>query len=134
MIFQRNHIRLTLWIVSTSAAAKEARMPVWLLTPKIVGVLKGTQNLLVSTGDPLVLCARLSNFRDPPSDVNTASYVFFDFKARSLEVCHAMPKENICRGRLCDGQRDGPNCGCQGMSSGDMNTYDMEEAVIELAA
>ena len=48
----------------------------------------------------------------PQSDVSTASYVFFDFKASAFDVCHAVPKENICKGRMCDGQVDGSSCGC----------------------
>ena len=90
----------------------EPGMPVWLLSPKIAGVLKGTQNVLVVTGDPLVPCERQNSFRNPPSDVNTSSYVFFDFKATGFEICNATPKENVCKGRICDAQSESSNCGC----------------------
>ena len=40
----------------------EPGLPVSVLSLKAVGLLKGTQNVLISTGDPLVPCERLYKF------------------------------------------------------------------------
>ena len=73
--------------------------------------LKGTQNPLISCGDPLVPAHRLYSFKIPPTDVTYASYVFFDFKATNVRVLQVVAKDKICEGKLCDGQSTG-SCGC----------------------
>ena len=86
--------------------------PVWILCPKVIGYLKGTQNPLIKTGDPLVPCARSNLFSLPPSDVNISNYVFFDFLATNLRVTQAVPLDNVCRGKLCDSQCKPTGCPC----------------------
>ena len=90
----------------------EPGQPVWILCPKVIGYLKGTQNPLIKTGDPLIPCARSDLFCLPPSDVNISKYVFFDFLATNLRVTQAVPLDNVCRGKLCDSQCKPTNCPC----------------------
>ena len=88
-------------------------LPVWLLSPRTLGYMKGTQSPLITTGDPLIPCESLNIFQNPPSNVNVASYVYFDFQATNLKVLAAMPKEDTCIGRLCDAQGENQtNCPC----------------------
>ena len=86
--------------------------PVWLLCGKVIGFLKNTQNPLIKTGDPLVPTNRGILYKSPPADVSIGSYVFFDFVATNFMVVQAVPKDNICTGRLCDAQGPSNNCGC----------------------
>ena len=83
-----------------------------LLCPKVIGYLKNTQNPLVKTGDPLVPSLRGNILKPPPADVSLGNYVFFDFLATNLRIVQAVPKDNVCMGKLCDAQGTATNCCC----------------------
>ena len=100
---------------------KDVLMPgtaVWLISPKVVGYLKNTQTPLISTGDPILPCERGDVLRNPPCDVGNPSYVFFDFEATNLRIQQAVPKDNVCQGKLCDAQGDPNACPCISAQSG----------------
>ena len=85
---------------------------VFLLCPRVLGFLKGTQNPLCYTGDPLVPCPRRNIYKVPPADVNLCSYVFFDFIATNFKLIQAVPRDKACRGKLCDSQCITSSCPC----------------------
>ena len=89
----------------------EPGIPVWVLCPKVIGYLKGTQNPLVRIGDPLIPTDRGIIYKAPPVDINLPSYVFFDFVPTNFRIIQAVPKDNVCSGKLCDAQGTNP-CPC----------------------
>ena len=86
----------------------EPGTPVWVLCPKVMGYLKGTQNPLVKFGDPLIPTERGIIYKAPPVDVNVPNYVFFDFILNDFRVILAVPKDHVCSGKLCDSQGSNP--------------------------
>ena len=86
--------------------------PVWVLCPKVIGYLKTTQNPLISINDPLIPSARWTLYKAPPNDINVPNYVFFDFQPTNFRIVQAMPKDNVCTGKLCDAQGANPPCSC----------------------
>ena len=85
--------------------------PVWLLCPKFHGYLKGTQNPLITTGDPLVIATRDNLYKTPPQEVGLPNYVFFDFIPTNFTVHQVMTKNLVCQGSICDAQDEGA-CAC----------------------
>ena len=85
--------------------------PVWVLSPKVIGYLKTTQNPLIQFGDPVVPTGRGNVHKPPPTDINIPNYVFFDFIPSNFRILQAMPKDNVCSGKLCDAQGSNP-CLC----------------------
>ena len=89
----------------------EPGTPAWVLCPKVMGYPKGTQNPLVKFGDPLVPTERGIIYKAPPVDISVPNYVFFDFIPNDFRVIQAVPKDNVCSGKLCDSQGNNP-CPC----------------------
>ena len=86
---------------------------VWLVLPKMDGNIH--QNPIVRMEEPLVPVADSLIFAtdvSPPRNVEHGSYVYFDFKAKDIEVLQASPVDNTCSGVLCDGQFESATCGC----------------------
>ena len=91
----------------------------WLLCPTLEGLLKETQNPLISTGDPLAIGERRSLFKMPPQEIDAPNYVFFDFVATNFEVYRACAKDRLCCEKLCDSQ----DCGQSACIATKPNTH-----------
>ena len=113
-----NHVLLTFTQSSLESRrilcysqSMEPGTAVWVLCPKVIGYLKATQNPLIRIGDPLIPTARDVVYKLPPVDVNVPNYVFFDFIPTNYRLIQALPKDNVCSGKVCDGQTSNP-CPC----------------------
>ena len=80
--------------------------------------MKATNTPILSTIEPLVPmepehCQRLTL----PPGVETAVFKYFEFVTDSLQNMSATATENLCPGKLCDGQTLLENCGCTSVAS-----------------
>ena len=75
------------------------------LKPLIIGRLSRGQTILLKTNEPLIPAVSNINVNvSPPFDVETTDYRCFSFVTKELVLDSASIAENVCPGRLCDGQ------------------------------
>ena len=89
-----------------------------ILNPKMEGLLKSTNTPILSTIEPLVRiepenCRRFTL----PHSVETAVFKYFEFITDCLQIISATATENLCPGKLCDGQSLLENCDCTSVAS-----------------
>ena len=80
---------------------------VTIIKPNIEGQLSRGGTPLISTREPLIpTTAAINQITLPPYDVEGSSleFRFFSFVTKQLKVDSAVIADNVCAGKLCDGQ------------------------------
>ena len=88
------------------------------LNAKMEGLLKATNTPILSTIEPIIpMEAENCRQLNLPHSVETAVFKYFEFVTASLQIISATATENLCPGKLCDGQSLLENCGCTSVAS-----------------
>ena len=78
-----------------------------ILNPKIEGLLNTSNNLLISSANPLINCAVVDRGNVlPPTVVNSTGndYIAFSFISVTFKFENMVLRKDLCNGILCDGQ------------------------------
>ena len=93
-----------------------------ILNPTVEGFFNASNNILISTINPLINCAVVNRMDVlPPTVLNVScnDYIGFSFVTSKFSLQNIILRNDLCNGVLCDGQvgMRGEPCGCVALES-----------------
>ena len=71
-------------------------------------------NLVVTMSNPLIAMAIANAYPIvmPPTNMEKAQYVSFNFVSKSIQLAAVVPTDGVCNGTFCDSQNERDSCAC----------------------